>query len=481
MPLTFRRENTASNVIPSISKFSLPNPVVSTFEGINMEEPSKLGTWYNNSRLGKTSLLAFLVGKGYETTAPGSSVIVEEVDGTKKNRYDFPNLVVRSGNNFTLNTAVLSTLDVGGYLGLQADPDDISWVLPILTEIVVYTESGKQRHGTVRSISPDGKTLTATCGDAAGWMPETTGLTVVTLATRNGATDCGDCFAVKTNSRFIENYFNTSSKCYSYNPSQLLSNNTFLSAKNGKFYHDMNMDRAITDLYLDVDASLLRSQAPMAGSADFLLDSRPKMRGMLEQLLAKANGATLYNDYITTIGDFIQLNDKLDLVNAPDEYMIMCNTVQYNFLQQLLTFNTTANVQLNPYQDKNRDLDWLNFLSIHIGGRKFSFSKWDALSQGTHSSAAAIASNPTFVMMPLGWRNVRTQSDNMKSDVPYVSLIWNGDSHTNMKLERRSNEGATNCLEYKVSWYSSYSLMVVGREHFVVGLPTGFNGYGISY
>lgn len=484
MALIFNRENTISNVIPSIEKFTLPNPVVSSFEGIHLEEPSKIGTWYNNSRLGKTSLLSFLIGKGYETTAPGSTIVVEEVDGTRQNRYDFPGLVTRSGNNFTLNTAILGTMNLAGYLGLQSDPEDITWTLPILTEIVVFTEGGDQRHGTVRSISADGKTLTATCGDVAGWSADITNLTVVPLATRNGEKDCADTFSVKTPSRFLHNYFNTSSHGYSYNPAQLLSNNQFLSGKNGKYYHDVNMDKAITDLYLKVDASLLRSQSPMVGSADYLLDGRPKMKGLLEMLIQDFNGASRMNDYITTIADFVQLNDVLDQKNAPDEYMIMCNTAQYNLLQNLMTFNNMANVQINPYKqlgDKTIEhLDWLNFKCIEIGGRKFHFSKWDALSQGTYSTAASIASNPTFIMMPLGWRNIRTQSDSKKSDVPYVSLIWNGDGHTNMKLQRRSNEGATNCLEYKVSWYSSYSLMVVGREHFIVGLPTGFNGFGAN-
>lgn len=484
MPLNFNPtyNKGITNVIPSMTKYSTPVPL-STFEGVNQEDPSKLGTWYNNSKLGKTSLIAYLIGQGFETTASGSTVMVEEVDGTRKNRYDYPGLITRSGNDFTINPAAVSSLSDKGYFGMQVKPEDLTWILPIESEIIVYTETGNQRHGTVRAISPDGRTITATCGDLGGWASgagDLINLTVVILATRNAENSCGDCFSIKPASRFISNNFNLSSKCYSYNPNQLLANNTMLSGKNGKYFFDYNMDKAITDLYLDIDNSLLRSQSPVVGSADYIADPTLRMKGMLEQLLFDDYRAKVHNEYLTTMSDFIQINDILDQSNAPDEYMILCNTTQYNFLQQLMSFGTA---QLNPYKQLGdkviTELDWLNFDCLHIGGRKFHFSKWSQLSQGAYSTPAAQASNPTYIMMPKGYRTARTKSDNMESSVPYVSLIWSGDEHTNMKLLRRSNEGATNCLTYDVSWYSRYTLMVVGREHFIVGLPNGFDGLGV--
>jgi hypothetical protein len=205
---------------------------------------------------------------------------------------------------------------------------------------------------------------------------------------------------------------------------------------------------------------------------------------MIEQLTTESNGATIMNDYITTMAELIQLNDVLDQRNAPDEYMFMCNTQQYNSLQNIAVLNGSVNVQMNPYGQLGKGniehLEWLNFKFIEVGGRKYHFTKWDALSQGTFSSAPALASNPTYILMPLGWRSIRTESDNQISDIPYVSLVWSGDSNLNRKLERKSDEGSTTCLESKVNYYSTYSLMVVGREHFIVGFPSGYNGYTVK-
>lgn len=460
-------------IIPKINQIIDPKtpPGVATplskeeicaFNSDLMEFPVLLGAVQDDlARLYGRSLIYYLTTQGRELYESGHAVVIKEPIDNESNVYEYPNLISRSGNTFTLNTDILDddTDDTGDTC--VPDLTKLKFVV-IPTQEVTITDGTKRENGTVTEVSEDGKTITVAPLNGADWTIGTADLDIIVLSPDMDWEDCGSASCVNPTSILNSNYFRRSVDACKFNEGELLNRGNCLGYENGRYFYDKRMDQLKLDHLRRIGETIVFGHNAVEGS-----QAKPlgvgKMFSMLDQLLS-AFGALKVDGYIETRADFSQLIAYLRKYRAPYTYTIRADSAQYSKLQSLITEG--MQLTYDPF-DTRENMARFSFSGIEIENYQFYFTVCDILATGGFAGRHFEKTTPKFIMIPEG--TVPVIRNNQRKDVGYMNIVWNQSDEITYKAYKRVDP-LPGCPYMEVKYDSSYTNLIVQRQKWIIGI-----------
>jgi len=456
-----------TTVLPNISKYTPKSTIHSSLEISCLEFPENIGAFYTNYRgSGAMALMDFFRMSGQELTTSSNQIMAEEIEMSNELYFDYPGLVTRVGKVLTLNPAIFNTIEDLNFDACQ-DPTNIQWLIPIDKQVRISDATGASAIARVKEISVDGLEMTLDdYGTADLDALATTDLVVdMSLAGDEDEKSCGNCIGYKTLPKYYENQFQAWTPCFSYDKLDLTEDNNCLTDKaSNKYFTDTTLDNKISEIWVGIAKStFFTKRADATGDVD-VSGYGGKQYGVIEQIISQCN---LNLGYIQTEVDLEIIVDYLNSINAPKDYVFICNTQQARYFDAYLTQD--VQLQYNPFAGSCDMMRCYRFKGFSKDGYEFYYHTADWLTSGINNSPAVIESNPYYLGMPYGVRSVSV--DGRKGNLNFFNLIFKETGGNLWKMYRDEKENPqAGCTDVTVAWKTIWSNLVLGRKYFLLGM-----------
>lgn len=451
----------------NLAQLKMPLPkgrrhLVSTMEIATATEPKFIGR-IEAEEVAPHSYVGMLMAAGNEIVIAADQVSwSEKLPSSVVNQIVGENLVNRSGDTFTINNSAIpaDVFDID-----SSRPKEARFFVSEKQRFVVVDATGKRNIGVVKSVSTDGKTITAERRDESGtWNIGTSNLDIIWLGYNLDHCECPPCIGYRPYSPTYENSMYKDGVCQTYCEETLLAEGGWEAFKEENFNGltlapDIQLDEKLKELNMRTDHSIMWEHRTPKSVADAAGEPQGMM-GIMQQLEGRA---LKMEGLIETIQDLNKLGAILKKKNVMMCYMD-CTPEQYGKLMDLQLGNT--HISYDPFTDRQSDLMYQGYKGIKLyNGVVILFREWDGLS-GHSSSKLNKAYN--FIITPAG--KIEATINKVKRQVGHVTIGWFGTDSDVYKMRRDSNENDMNCGNININYVNKYTVMVFGADRFILGV-----------
>lgn len=446
---------------------SIPVPVskdeLCAFSDKLKEMPTQLGKIQEDldSLYGK-SFIYYLLSQGHEMYRSGHSVSLKEEIDTLGTTYEFPNLISRKGNVFTINKNVLE--DEMKEAGDVCLPDLTKLTFrAIATQEITVSDGEIQENGFVKEISNDGLSMTAVPSNGNAWTIAESDLDIIVMSTDMSWDDCGTASCYNPVSMLFGNIFRRSVNTCQFKEGELLNNGNTILYENGIYYYDRRMDKLKLDHWNEIGQTIMFGKKAEKGSGAEAL-GLGNMKSIKDQLL-EPYGALKVDGYLETRDDMSQLVDYMRKYRSPNIITIRADSAQYSKLQKMSTDGMV--LTYDPFDTKEK-MARFSFSGIEIEGYQFYFTVCDLLATGGFAGRKFKKTTPNFIMIPEGKVTIQNPNDK-KEEIGYVNIIWNKSNQATYRAFKRVDP-KHGCPYSETKYESSYTPVVAKRQNCIIGV-----------